>query len=460
MAYVRKRGKQLLIVQGIRESESGKVGQRILFTIYSKAEALSILGQSNGEHASQFKYLLESQYPEIKLDWNALRNGIRENLDVLPDLYEYKETRLRSKFRHDLSAFARQLMLTDPQEFVSAQNLLQEHRIELEYLTRLVQWRLNLPKQERNEWNKDNPFFWRFTLQGTKVPPQIEEELAGYYERGEYERASILFRFLIDCFGDYAEGYNYLGLISLQTEKIEEAIQHFQKGMELGRKQFPRNMARSKYWEDLATRPYMRAMRNLTLALNRGGRYEEALDYCARLEHECGDEIPVAAYRASIYLNTSRWAEAESAALKLHQIDASESLTTAFAQFELGRTQEAMASFLHGAINYPRAARMLVGIRTDSPGSYDGAQDHNTGIEIQRDLNRYLSKQGRKARQFFRTFLEHPHVHAIVAEIENVRQRRLEQHRSGYREAFDRMTQMERMEFARQEVEKVTGLLQ
>jgi len=37
MAYVRKRGNQVVIVQGKRDKSTGKVEQRILFTLYSKA---------------------------------------------------------------------------------------------------------------------------------------------------------------------------------------------------------------------------------------------------------------------------------------------------------------------------------------------------------------------------------------------------------------------------------------
>ncbi|MHC1726153.1 MAG: tetratricopeptide repeat protein [Syntrophobacteraceae bacterium] len=246
---------------------------------YSKSEALHILGQKNGGEASQFRYLLEGRHPDIKLNWSKILEGIKTNMHVLPDLYNYKETRLRADFRRDLCTFARQIMRADPQGFISAAGLIREHATELEYLADLIRWRLDLCKQERNEWNVDNPFYWRFALQGTEVPPDIEEQAAGFYERGEYDQAAVLFRFLTDCFSDYAEGYNYLGLISLKTGKLEEAIGYFRQTMDLGRKLFPKRIARSHYWSDFSTRPYMRGMMNLALALNRAGYYKEALEY-------------------------------------------------------------------------------------------------------------------------------------------------------------------------------------
>jgi tetratricopeptide (TPR) repeat protein len=456
MAYVRKRGKQLLIVQGNRDSQTGKVGQQTLFTIYSKAEALQILGRGNGGKAPQFRQLIEHQYPKTKFNWRQLYKGIQDNLDVLPDLCEYKEARLRSQFRKDLCAFTRQLMLADPQDLLSAGSLIQDHSAELEYLAELIRWRLDLRKQEPTEWNTDNPFYWRFALQGTGVPPDIEEHVAAFYERGDYDRAEVLFRFLADCFDGYAEGYNYLGLISLHRERLDEAVEHFRRAMDLGRKLFPKRMARSRYWSDLSTRPYIRAMRNLTLTLNRAGRYEESLEYCGHLEQECGDEISPVAYRASIYLNTGRWPEAAESALKLQGIDASQSLVTAFALFELGRIEDAMASYLHGALNYPLAARILTGVPTTSPQNYDQARDHNAGVDISRNLEGYFHQRGRRAKRLFKEFVNNPHVNALLTEIEEVRREWQDQRRTGDREAFHRMTQMQKPQFARCELEKMS----
>lgn len=456
MAYVRKRGKQLLIVQGSRDSQTGKVGQQTLFTIYSKAEALRILGRGNGGQALQFRQLIERRYPENKFNWGRLYTGINDNLDVLPDLYEYKEARLQSQFRKDLCAFARQLMLADPQDLLSAGNLIHDHSTELEYLAELMRWRLDRCQQKPTEWNTDNPFYWRFALQGTGVPPDIEEHVAGFYERGDYDRAAVLFRFLADCFDGYAEGYNYLGLISLQRQELAEAVEHFRKAMDLGRKLFPRRMARSRYWRELSTRPYIRAMRNLTLALNRAGHYEESLEYCGRLERECGDQISPAAYRTLIFLNTGRWLEAVESSRKIENIDASQGLLSAFAFFELAQIEYARSSFLHGALNYPLAAKILAGIRTVSPKGYDQARDHNAGVDMCRDLEGYFQQRGRRAKRFFEEFLNDSQVNAILTEIEEVRMKWHDQHRTGDRAAFDRMTQMQTPQFARRVLEEMS----
>ena len=455
MSYVRKRGKQLVIVQGKRDPETRKVEQKILFTIYSKAEAQQILGRSNGDPASQFHHLLEKRYPDIRFNWRKLNDAILANIHVLPDLYQYKETRLRSCFRGDLCAFARQLMLTDPQDFMAASRLIEDHVVELEYLVQLIQWRLALHKQEPNQWNVDNPFYWRFSLQGPQVPPDIEEEVAGFYEKGDYDRAKVLFRLLIDCFDDYAEGYNYLGLIALHQEKLEEAVEHFQKTIEIGRKLFPKKISRKRYWRDLSTRPYMRGLKNLIIALNRSGRYEDALILCDRLEKECMDEVSTAAFRATAYLNLGRYQQATDSALKIKDFDPSENLVAGFAVYELGRTEDALTFFLHGALNYPRAARVILEIGIDPPETSHEASDHNAGLEIRRDLMDYLQKQGRRTRDFFKSIVENGRVGALLNEMDLVVRRWHEQHPAAERDAFDRMRQMQQPEFALQEAQKL-----
>ena len=44
----------------------------------------------------------------------------------------------------------------------------------------LIHWRLKLREQKQSQWNEDNPFYWRFALQGRDVPPDTEERLAEF----------------------------------------------------------------------------------------------------------------------------------------------------------------------------------------------------------------------------------------------------------------------------------------
>jgi hypothetical protein len=148
MAYVRVRGNQLALVHGEREPGTGRVQQRILFTIYSKAEALEILGRGSSGGAGRFQGLLQQEYPELVFNWKKVRGDIEKNLALLPDRYEYAGERLEHRFRKDLCAFTRTLIQADPQELLPAAQVIRRHRHELEYLADLIHWRIKLREQE------------------------------------------------------------------------------------------------------------------------------------------------------------------------------------------------------------------------------------------------------------------------------------------------------------------------
>jgi tetratricopeptide (TPR) repeat protein len=462
MPYVRRRGNQLAIVHGEREPDTGRVQQRILFALYSKAEALEALGRGTKGGAERFRHLLKEQYPDLNFNWKKIRRTIEEHLAALPDRYEYRSQRLRARFRENLCAFTRQLILADPEDLDSAGHVIQEHHHELEYLADLIAWRLKLRDHPPGEWNADNAFYWRFALQGRDVPPDTEEHAAGLYERGEYERAAAVFRLLVDCFDGYAEGHNYLGLIALAERRLDEAIEHFGKTIELGRKRFAPRISKKRYWSDHATRPYMRGLQNLALTLNEAGRFLEALAICDRLASECGDEVAATWHRAAVYLNTRQWERAAGAAQRTLGLDPAGGFLAAFANFELGQRDMALGAFLHAALNHPRAARMLAGEMTrgkHTVTSRDEAEDHNTGVSLLRGLHAYLRAQSRVSRRFFRDVVRHERVMCLLDESAAVVRRWHEQHRTGEREAFDRMQRMRSLEFAEAEAGRLHALL-
>jgi tetratricopeptide (TPR) repeat protein len=451
MAYVRQRGNQLAIVQGERDPENRKVQQRILFTIYSKAEALKIIGNQDDASSRYFQSLMEFQYPGLRFDWKKIKTVIQEKMAVLPDLYNYKTMRLQSQFRKDLSSFAKQLILNDPQDLLSSAKLIQENHLELEYLAELIQWRLKLKDQKESEWNVDNQFYWRKALQGNLVPPEAEEQAEAYYEKGEHSKAIAAFKLLIECFHDYAEGYNYLGLIALEQEQLKEAENYFREAMSLGRKKFSKRLARKHYWTDHSTRPYMRGMRNLVLTLNWSGQYEEALSYCKQLEQECGDDISAASYRAAIYLNLGYWQLAADTALYLHKLHPDESLIASFALFEMNKCHEALLYFVHGTLNDPFSAKMILGLKTPEPETHEEYRNYNHGISMRRSLHQFRKKQSRDSRQFFKTLINHKDIKNLLNEYKSVREKwSNEQTGSPGNWAFMRMQEITSFEFAQQ----------
>src|SRR6266511_1980327 len=235
MPFVRRRGSQLVLAHGEREPGSGKVRQRILFTLYSRPEALEAIGRGSPEGRHQFRALVEDAFPKLRFDWKGIERAIAANLDALPETYEYRTTRLLSRFRSDLCALAKQLIVADPNSLLSAGQTIDAHRAELGFLVELIGARLRTPAPKPAKYNEDNPWFWRTAFRGREVPGDIEELAAGHYEQHEFDKAEVIFRLLVDAFDDYAEGYNYLGLIAYQRSRLPEAIDHFRKTIEVGR---------------------------------------------------------------------------------------------------------------------------------------------------------------------------------------------------------------------------------
>jgi tetratricopeptide (TPR) repeat protein len=457
MPFVRRRGNQLVLAHAEREPGTGKVQQRILFTLYSRPEALEAVGKGSQEGRHTFRYLLADAFPKLRFDWKAIDRAILDNLDALPESYEYRTTRLLSRFRMDLCAFARQLVLADPNSLLSAAATLDAHRRELEYVRELIDLRLRTPTPKPARYNEDNPWFWRTAFRGREVPADIEERAADHYEKREFEKAEVIFGILVEAFEDYAEGHNYLGLIALDRGWLPEAIERFRKTIELGRRLFPKRVAKSSWWTDLSTRPYLRGLKNLALALGQAGEEQEAFAICDRLERECDDPSSANALRAPVYLNTGRWAEAATAALYNRNLDPSESLLAALAQYEAGDSRAAVVSLLHGALNSPRAARMILcpSRRAALPRGYLETRDHNGGVHLVRSLRPFLARRRRASLVQLGRLLEDPLVSALMEEMEAVSRRWSAAGPKAERADFLRMTEMGTLEFAEAQARRV-----
>ncbi len=425
MAYIRKRGRQLALVHGEREPQTGNVEQQILFTIYSKAEAFEVPGRAGGgKGARLLEELLRERYPDIRFDWRRIRADIERQLDVLPDLYDYREARLRAAFRPAIVDVAKALVLTDPQELLPSAKVVAQHRHELEFVRELIDWRLDrCDAQEPSEWNTDNPFYWRFTLRGREVPPEVEEIANAYWARRDLDRARAVFGLLCEAFHPYAEGHNYLGLIALERGELDDAEKEFSLTVELGRKLFPKRIAKKDYWRLHETRPYIRGLRNLALTYNRMGRFDSVLAICERLDLECGDTAEADAFRASAYMNTAQFERAAACAARLVGLWPSEGFVAGFALAELGRLPEAKEYFVHAILNHPRAARMLAGTRSKAaPASHVEVEDHNAGVTIDMNLHAYLAKQSRATARFFQRVVQSERMRSLASDVETAAQ--------------------------------------
>jgi len=452
MPYVRAKGNQVCVVHGERDPTTKQVQQRVLFTLYSQAEALAALGGGR----DHFRRTVEAEHPDVKISWKKIDAGISEHMDVLPALYPYQE-QAETEFRQALVHFTKELLVTDPQNLVTSARLLQAHHHELEYLRDLIDWRLKLREQDESEWNKDNPFFWRASLWKREVPSASCEKLGTLYGKGEHDKASALARLLIDAWPNFAIGHNYLGLMARDSGDLNEAIAHFERGLAVGRTLFPKRVRKDEWWGNHDTRPYIRSLIWLAQTHNRRGDQGKALSYCDRLEKECAQDITAATERGPVYLNAGLWEPAVKAARYIVNLYPQESFTLGFALYETGEHDEATVYLLHGAMKYPRTARMLTGTKMRTkPASYDEAEDHNTGVDLLRDISQYLGARARGGKAFLKKLVEREQVVALIDEAETVRMRWSEE-RGTDRKWFDRMTEMGKIEFAREQATVLSG---
>lgn len=456
MPYVRKHGNQVAIVHGERDA-TGAVQQRVLFSLYSKPEAEAALGERPTDPPLSLHGLLESHHEGLRFDWPKLDAAIAALKDGLPAQWEYPPSAVASELRHALVALTRALFAADPQSLSSAKQALVHERTSLRFVHDLIDARLSvLDRVEESPWSRDNEFGWRARLAGRGVPTEAEEWLSSFQERGETEQAEALAHVLIEAWPDYADGYNTLGILALERGALETALAWFTRTMEVGRTLFPKRIAKSRWWTDPDTRPYMRGMRNTTLTLSWLGRDEEVLAWCERLDSECFDDLEADAHRAAACLNLGRWQEAKRAAVRLSGLMPQEDFLAAFACFELGEREEALARWLHAALSFPRAARLLTG--GSSRGQLRGreeVQDHHTGARCRQSLGRYLKRK--PPQQYFAAITSAPEVVALSAErAAAVAAWRAD--RGPDRTAYDRMHEMATLEFARKEAARLGHL--
>jgi tetratricopeptide (TPR) repeat protein len=394
MAYVRQRGKQVLIVHGVRDPETRAVEQRILCTLYTRDEALDALGRRERGTAESFRFLMEQRHPDLTFSWKAIRAAIARLLPVLP---ESAATGAPStEFGDALAAFARVLVTAVGGESPEVTGEALWHRTSLKSLRELLDMAVAMEASEVAPVARPR---WSFASRAQEVPMEIEELWSDAFDAVEDARAEAGFTLLTRAFAGYAEGHNYLGLLALRADRPDDAIAHFERTIEVARSRLPKRVGKDRWWSDHATRPYMRGLRNLALALNHAGQPTKALAVCDRLEQECRDLATAEAHRATAFLLLGRWAKALVAARFNHHLSPSESLLMAFAQYELGDIDEADACLLHASLNTPHTVAVVLGARHGAPSRGQEARDHNFGVTLQQTLRGYLVKKGAAARK-------------------------------------------------------------
>jgi tetratricopeptide (TPR) repeat protein len=457
MAYLRKRGSHLAIVHGERDAVTGKVVQRVLATLHSQAEARDALG--SGTAGKRFRSELESNYPSVDFEWGKLVDAVEQHLAWLPVDQVRQEEDPAARLHAQLVGAFGHLASLEPAHRAEHLQVLGDHRHGLQVLADLIEWQLRSVRALESAPLASLPAGGVTSGKEREPSPAVEEFVEAYLEAGKLDPARAGFGMLVESFPEYAEGHNYLGIIALERGATDEAVLHFERAMSVGRKRFPKRIAKGRYWTDLDTRPYVRALRNLALALNLQGKSVEALRVADRLETECGDRLTAESHRARAYLNAGQWNDAYECGRTLCSLWPSESIPVAFALFEMGAREEAATYFLHAALNGPQAALLVVGVKQARPEGWHDTTWWNEGVWIRRSLAPYLNAQRPRTKRYFRRLVRMPQVQAMLDEIRHARLRNDNQRVRGEREAFDRIGEMTSLDYARDRIRELAHLL-
>jgi tetratricopeptide (TPR) repeat protein len=416
MAYVRTKGNQVLVVHGVRTD--GGVEQQTLFTFYTKAEIEAAIG----EHHQLFRHMLESGHPTIRIDWEGLVEGLRAHLEHVPDAAPSHENAAAAELRSALVELTRVIWELDPQELGSAMQLVDDNRTEIRLLTDKLQSLLKATPPPDSKFTRDTPSLWRQAAKSRNVPLRGWEDLDNLWDGTKYAEVKALGGLLSGAFPMFADARNYLGLAAMERGEFAAALAHFRDAEDVGRKQFPRRIAKSRYWSDHATRPFLRAIMHQVSAHNRLGEYDTALALCDRLTRDYGQDISADDLRVPVLLNAGSWAEAARVADSLVGLYPVNHFPLALAYWELGERTKAHEHFVCGAVQLPATGALLVGGSVPK-GIANDPRDYNTGVSLLRHMWAYRQRH-KKSLQAFRPLWLHPAVKAAIHEADEAEQKR------------------------------------
>ena len=417
MPFVRQHGNQIAIVSGDRDKETGNVQQRILFTFYSKDEAKASLGLGSDDRKQLFQNLMQQAYPSCSFDWESINSAIQQKMDKLPEKYKERTVEHGKDFARSITSIARNLAVADPHLVPSSKQILKAQKPALMALRELIDHSLSLidfydKNDEETEYDLNDSFHWRYLLRGSEVPPDLEEWAEQFYRKQDYAMAEAIFELLVSSFDNYAEGYNYLGLIALDQFQYAKAVSRFEKTVALGRNLFPRKLPKEDYWIDHSTRPFMRGMSNLILALTSNREYVKALTICDRLEKECGDKASADAYRATLHLNLGDWDET------LSCVSSEGDFVRAFALLENGNQLKSLECFLLDAVESPHTARLLLRMKKPKPDNGSAVEDHNAGVHLVAQVQGYFERQSPAAKNFLGALAKQPTFVGLLKKLD------------------------------------------
>ncbi len=412
MAYVRMKGNQVAIVHGERDPETGKSVQRTLCLIYSKVEAREATGASRQE----FRHLLEINNPQIAFNWQKIERDLVKLVEKLPDI-GYHGAHHREQLEESMYDFARRLLNTDPVRIGAHNTLIGEYAFQLRVISDAIQKRLDGLEEEVPLPRHDHRFQWYSDLYSDRVSLELHDRTLAAWEAGRLDEAGQLAMLCDRLWPKDPFGCELLGRLALERGKAGDALEYYTRALIVSRNFFPKRLPKRDYWGVLETRPFIRAHWGKARALNRAGRYQEALSVLETLASMCGARFDAPTIRLTSLINLGRFREAVEGVEDLGEGMGHLGLLCGLAFAELGEDRRALTWLVAGSLQYPEAARMIAGHRAPSHSEEDTApEDLNIARHLRSDLANYLTEYARRGVQVVKSLLRNKRYCSFLSE--------------------------------------------
>jgi tetratricopeptide (TPR) repeat protein len=125
-----------------------------------------------------------------------------------------------------------------------------------------------------------------------------------FRKKGAMKRALDSAQKALSLYPDHVDALNLLGIIFLEGSEIAKALGCYKKGLDaaLSEQNWLPKLDGVSYWDDVATRPYLRARYGYALCLFYQGMYKDALDhFLVLLDIDPQDNMGVAFLLGDLY---------------------------------------------------------------------------------------------------------------------------------------------------------------
>jgi len=285
MPFLRARGRQVLLLHGVRRKQ-GKVSHKTLHIFRSLRELAETL---KPEHWNAFTEAREKAYPGLNFDWVRLHSqGMLLTQSVEEKTAEGAEKRIED-IRKIIGALYSKLQYLAPAR-EEDYHILLGAGYDLRRLVHLGHLLLALmPAGPGNQNGRDQNMVDLICRMHFPDTEHLIERAREQWDMGKKKQAGITFEKARKLDPIDADIINSEGVCLLESGRIAAAEAYFRRALELARYQLPIGR-RSFSWGELDARPYLRALYNLGLTLDKQGKTREAIALWEEAIRLCPDD--------------------------------------------------------------------------------------------------------------------------------------------------------------------------